>query len=81
MPEIQRGARREFKRVAGGRDVFQVRNSAQRTDEAPHGLGLEIAQRGGIAFQGFEKLFVADERDFHGLHVTGAFVARRKRGE
>jgi len=50
-------------------------------NQAFHRVRFKNAQLESIAFDLLEKLCVANERDFYGLHKTGALVARRKRGQ
>src|SRR5690349_8723011 len=80
MAEIERAGGAEFERVAGGGDVLDVQFGATANQAAYRG-GLKITQGLGVMLDHLEKLFVANEGDFHGFDVAGAFVTGRERGE
>ncbi len=80
MAEIERTGGAELEGVAGGGDVMEMEFGAAM-DETLHGLRIEGAELGGVGFDGFEKLPVANKSDFDSLDVAGAFVAVRERQE
>lgn len=80
VAKIERAGGAEFEGIAGGGDVMEMEFGATM-DEALHGLRLEGTEFGGIGFNGFKEFLIADEGDFDGLNVAGAFVAIGQRQE
>src|SRR5262245_8304484 len=80
MPEIQRPGGPELERISGGGDVIEMQLGAA-INQPFHGSRLEVVQCASIAFKGFKKNLVANERHLDRLNITGALVAGRKGGE
>ena len=74
MTEIERTGGAEFERISGSGNVIEMEFGGAM-DEALHGRGFEFAEAEGIAFDQFEEIGVANEGDFDGFDVAGAFVA------
>ncbi len=77
VAEIERARGAQLKRIAGSRNMIDMQLGAA-IDQPFHGLRIKVAQFESVTFDAFKKARVADQRDFDGFDVAGAFVARRQ---